>query len=92
MRTVIVCLALILASWGAAAEQAKPSKKVAKTVLVKPVSKPKGKPAANQGTRKAIKPAASKPNHGAAQKRQRLQGQKNFCIEGNVRPSGSSAD
>jgi hypothetical protein len=69
MRTVIVCLTLILASWGVAAEQAKSPKKVTKTVLVKPVPKPKGKSAANHEiSRKKTKPAASKPNHVAAQK------------------------
>src|SRR5262245_6535261 len=61
MRTVTVCLTLILASWGVAAEQAKPTKKVTKTAVVKPVPNPKGKSAANHGRRKAIKPTASKP-------------------------------
>src|SRR5262245_59095030 len=72
MRTVIVCLTLILTSWGVAAEQAKPHKKVAKTVLVKPVSKPKGKSGANHGiSGKDNRPAASKPriSQVAAQKR-----------------------
>jgi penicillin-insensitive murein endopeptidase len=72
MRTVIVCLTLILTSWGVAAEQAKPPKKVAKTVAVKPLPKPKGKSAANHGiSRKDFKPATSKKpalSHAAAQK------------------------
>ena len=71
MRTIIICLTLILASGGVAAEQAKPFKKVTKTAVVKPVPKPKGKSAANHGiSRKGIKPAASKPtlSHVAAQK------------------------
>jgi penicillin-insensitive murein endopeptidase len=72
MRTVIVCLTLILASWGVAAEQAKHPKKIIKTAVAKPVPViPKGKSAANHGiSRKGIKPAASKPtlSHMAAQK------------------------
>jgi hypothetical protein len=61
MRTAIVFLTLIMASWGAAAEQAKPPKKVTKTAVAKLVPKPKGKSAANhEASRKALKPAASK--------------------------------
>jgi hypothetical protein len=62
MRTAMVFLTLIMASWGAAAEQAKPPKKVTKTAVAKLVPKPKGKSAANhEASRKALKPAASKP-------------------------------
>jgi penicillin-insensitive murein DD-endopeptidase len=60
MRTVIVCLTLILASGGVAAEQPKPPKKITKTSIVKRAPKPvvaQRVPA----RKKVINPVASKP-------------------------------
>jgi penicillin-insensitive murein DD-endopeptidase len=68
MRTMIVCLTLILACWGvAAAEQAKAPKKVTKTSAVKHAEKP----AVAQkvpARKKVIKPVASKRTLVASQK------------------------
>jgi penicillin-insensitive murein endopeptidase len=61
MRRLIVCLTLVLASWGVAAEQAKHPKKIIKTAVAKPMSlKPKAKHAANHGIPKKGKPVPSK--------------------------------
>ena len=63
MRTVILCLTLIVASWGVAAEQAKSPKKVTNIHKVKPIPKTRAKSATAHGiSKRAIKPVASKPS------------------------------
>lgn len=63
MRTVILCLTLIVASSGVAAEQAKSPKKVTNIHMVKPIPKTRAKSATAHGiSKRAIKPVASKPS------------------------------
>src|SRR6476659_8272353 len=63
MRTLILCLTLIVASSGVAAEQAKSPKKVTNIHMVKPIPKARAKSATAHGiSKRAIKPVASKPS------------------------------
>lgn len=56
MRRVILCLTLVLVSWGVAAEHAKAPKKVIKTATVKPAAKPVAAKRA-QASKTVTKPA-----------------------------------